>query len=168
MEYPILILIHLSCGVVWAGGLITVGFFVVPAVFESGPAGGAVIAGIMRRRFATLMTAAGALVVVSGLRLYMLRFSADWIGSANGIVLTLGALLGLAAFIIGVFVQKPTATRFAALGAKLASSGDAPSAEEAAELEALRVRLAKIAKVSAWHVLAALLLMAAHRLSGIL
>lgn len=168
MEYPFLVLLHLFFAVLWAGGAIAAGFFFVPSVVEAGPAGAAVMGGVMKRGFANVMTISGGLVVLSGIRLYMLRFSVAWLTTANGIVLTVGALLGLGAFAIGLFVQKPAAQRIAALGAQIAASGAPPSAEQAAELGALRARLGKIARVTAFHLIAALVLMAAQRLAAAL
>ena len=49
MEFPVLILIHVVFGIFWAGGAIVLGLFVVPAVLDAGPAGGAVMAGVVKR-----------------------------------------------------------------------------------------------------------------------
>jgi uncharacterized membrane protein len=143
MEYGSLILLHVFFGILWAGGAITAGFFIIPAVLEAGPAGGPVMAGVLRRRFPIVMTASGALVILTGLRLYSMRLSLDWLGTTHGIALSLGALAGIGAFIIGFFVQKPTADKMGALGAKLAAKGSPPSPEEAAEMQALRTRLGR-------------------------
>jgi uncharacterized membrane protein len=166
MEYTSLILVHVFFGVLWAGGAIAAGIFIIPSVLEAGPGGGAVMAGVLKRRFPLLMTVAAVLVVLTGLRLYMLRFSLAWLGTPHGIVLSLGALAGLGAFVVGVFVQKPTADKLGALAAKLASAGGSPSPEDAAEVERLRTRLGKVARVTAWHLVVAALLMAAHQLAA--
>ena len=50
MEYLILIFVHVLFGIFWAGGAIVAGFFILPAVVDAGPAGGAVMAGVVRRR----------------------------------------------------------------------------------------------------------------------
>jgi len=164
MEYVMLILIHVAFGVLWAGGAMTAGFFVIPAVMEAGPPGGAVMGGIMKRKFAVIMTSSGLVVVLTGLRMYMVRFSAAWLGTAEGIVLTLGGLAGLGALAIGLAIQKPTAERMTALGAQLAAAGAPPTPEQAAEMAALRARLLKIGRVTAFHLLAATLFMASHRM----
>jgi uncharacterized membrane protein len=70
MEYASLILLHVFFGILWAGGAVTIGLFVIPSVFEAGPGAGPVMGGILKRRFPTLMTVSGVLVVLSGLRLY--------------------------------------------------------------------------------------------------
>jgi hypothetical protein len=82
--------------------------------------------------------------------------------------LSIGALLGLGAFVIGVFVQKPTAEKIGALAAEMARSGQPPSAEQAATLRALQQRLRKTAALTAWHLVGSSLLMASHRLAAML
>ncbi|MGE0159866.1 MAG: hypothetical protein AB7T31_10690 [Gemmatimonadales bacterium] len=168
MEFSALILLHVFFGIVWAGGAIVAGLFLVPSVMDAGPAGGAVMAGMLKRRFPMLMTISAALVVLSGLRLYAMRFSMAFLGTTEGIALTLGGLLGLGAFFIGSFVQGPTARRLGALGAQMSAGGSPPTPEQAAEMQALRTRLGKVATLTAWHVVLASLLMAGHRLAAMI
>jgi hypothetical protein len=168
MEYASLLLLHVVFGVLWAGGAVAVGTFVIPSIFEAGPAGGAVMAGILKRRFPIVMTVSGAITVFTGLRLYMLLASNAWIVTPQGLVLSLGALAGVGAFVVGVFVQKPTAEKLGALAAQVAAAGKAPTPEQAAQLQALRTRLAKVAKVTSWHLIVAVVLMAGHRLAAMM
>src|SRR5262245_35345132 len=137
MEVPILRLIHILSGIVWAGGAIAVGWFVIPSVADAGPAGGAVMRGIAARRFPQIITVAGFLTVLAGLRLYWLKYTAAWLGTPEGVMLSIGMLLGISALSIGVFVQRPTAGRLAALAATVGASGGPPNAEQAAEMQAL-------------------------------
>jgi uncharacterized membrane protein len=166
MEYTSLILVHVFFGVLWAGGAIAAGFFIIPAVLEAGPAGAAVMAGVLKRRFPIVMTGSAVLVVLTGLRLYTMRLSTAWLGTTHGIVLSVGALAGLGAFAIGLFVQKPTADKMGALGARLSAADGPPSPEDAAEMRRLRTRLGKVARVTAWHLIVAALMMAAHQLAA--
>jgi hypothetical protein len=153
-------------GTLWAGGAVAAGLFVIPAVLDAGPPGGMVMAGVVKRRFPLVMTGSALVVVLTGLRLYMLRFDGAWVGTPEGIVLSLGGLFGLGAFFIGVLVQKPTVERLGGLAARLAAAGVPPSPEQAAELEALRRRLGRVARLTAWHLVVASLLMASHRLAA--
>jgi uncharacterized membrane protein len=164
MEYLVLVFLHVFFGIIWAGGAIAAGLFIVPSVIEAGPAAGAVMAGVVRRRFPAVMTAAAIIVVLAGARLYMLRFSSEWLTTPQGIVLTLGAILGIGAFVLGVFIQRPLVGRMGALAAQIAASGAGPTSQQAGELQALRQRLQKIARLTALHLLGAALLMAMQRL----
>lgn len=168
MEFSTLLLVHVFFGMVWAGGAIAAGFFIVPSVLEAGPAGGAVMAGVMKRRFPILMSVSAGLVVLSGLRLYSLRFNTAFLGTPEGIALTLGGVLGIGAFVLGVFVQRPTAQRLGELGAQISAGGGPPTPEQAADMQALRSRLSRVARLTAWHVVFASLLMASHRLAAML
>lgn len=165
MEYLSLIFLHVAFGVLWAGGAIAISLFVIPAVIEAGPAGGAVMAGILKRRLPVFLTVAGAIVVLTGVRLFMIRFTTAWLATAEGLAITIGALLGLGAFVIGVFVQRPLATRLGQLAGAIAASGAPPTPEQAAELTALRQRLVRVARLTAWHLVGAVLLMSVHRLA---
>lgn len=168
MEYASLLLLHVFFGIVWAGGAITAGFFIIPSVLEAGPAGGAVMAGVARRRLPVAMSVSAVLVVLSGLRLYSLLFSGAWLTTSQGIVLTLGAIAGLGAFVVGFFVQRPLIDRLGALTGQVAASAVPPTPEQAAEIEGLRKRLGRIARVTAWHLVAASVLMAGHRLAAMI
>ena len=83
MEYGTLILLHVFFGILWAGGAIAAGFFIIPAVLEAGPAGGAVMGGVVKRRFPVVMTASALVVVLTGLRLYSMRLSLDWLATGR-------------------------------------------------------------------------------------
>ncbi len=167
MEIAILRLIHLGCGILWAGGAVLVGFFIVPAVGEAGPAGGAVMQGVVKRKMPLFLTGLGLLTVLSGARLYMIRFSMQWLYTAEGICLTLGGLLGTAALIVGITVSKPTVEKMGKLGAEIKAAGGPPTPEQAALMQALGARVGKAAKVVAWHVIVAVVLMAGLRFSQI-
>jgi hypothetical protein len=94
----------------------------------------------------------------------MLRFSSEWLTTPQGIVLTLGAILGIGAFVLGVFIQRPLVGRMGALAAQIGATGAGPTPQQAAELQALRQRMQKIARLTALHLLGASLLMAMQRL----
>jgi hypothetical protein len=168
MEFPALILLHVAFGIFWAGGAIVLGLFIVPSVLDAGPAGAAVMAGVVKRRMPVVLTFAGGMVVLTGVRLYMLRFSADWVTTPEGIVLTLGAILGLGGFALGLFVQKPTVEKLGALAAEIGRSGGPPNATQAGELRALQAKLRRVARLTAWHLIGASVMMASHRLASMI
>ena len=168
MEFPFLILLHVVFGIFWAGGATVLGLFVLPSVIDAGPAGGAVMAGVVKRRMPVFLTMAAALVMLTGVRLYMLRFSSVWLASPEGLVLSLGAVLGVGAFVLGVLVQRPTAEKLARLGGEIAKSGGPPNASQAGELRELQAKLQRVGRLTAWHLIGASLLMASHRLVSML
>lgn len=102
MEYLSLIFLHVAFGILWAGGGIVLGLFIVPSVMDAGPAGGAVMAGVVKRRMSIVLSGAAVIVVLTGLRLYMIRFTTAWLGTAEGLAIAAGAVLGIGAFVLGV------------------------------------------------------------------
>ena len=88
--------------------------------------------------------------------------------TSQGLVLTLGAILGLGAFVLGVFIQRPLVGRVSALAAQIASSGRPPTPDQSSQLQAMRDRLKKIAALTAWHLLGASALMSFQRLAAAL
>jgi hypothetical protein len=169
MEYGVLIFVHVAAASLWAVVAFFFGAFVVPSILEAGPAGGAVMGGLMKRKMPVFMTATAVLGVLSGLRLYQMRFSAEgaglaWVSSPEGIAITLGSLAGLHAFIKGLLVSKPLAEKIGALGAQIAQAQGKPAPELLAEMQAAQAKMGKVARGSAFELLAAFLLMSAHRL----
>ena len=168
MEYHILLFLHILSAIVWAGGAIALGFFVVPSILEAGPAGGAVMAGIVKRRMSIVLSIAGTVAILTGLRLYMMRFVAGWVMTPQGLALTIGGILGLGAWVLGVFIQRPLAQQLGVLGASIAASGAPPTPAQTAEMQSLRDRMRRVARLTSWHLLGAATLMAVHRLAATL
>jgi hypothetical protein len=158
VEVAVLRLLHITAGVVWAAAAIVMGWFVIPAVREAGPAGGAVMRGIVARRLPQIAIVTGLLTVLAGLRLYQIRFSMGWLWTLEGLALTLALLVGLSALGMGIFVQRPTAVRLVALAATAAG---APPSDE---MKRLSDRLGRIGNALAWHAVTMVVLMAGLRL----
>jgi uncharacterized membrane protein len=165
MEYFSLIFLHVAFGILWAGGAIAVSLFVIPAVVDAGPAGGAVMAGVLRRRLPTFLSIGAIIVVLTGVRLYMIRFTTAWLMTGEGLVITIGAVLGLGAFVIGFFIQRPLATKLGQMAGAIAAAGTPPTPAQAEELAAMRTRLVRVAALTGWHLIGAVVLMSAHRLA---
>lgn len=165
MEYLSLIFLHVAFGVLWAGGAIVLGLFIIPSVMDAGPAGGAVMAGILKRRLPVFLSVSAFIVVLSGVRMYMIRFTPEWLTTPEGLAITIGAVLGLGAFVLGFFIQRPLAGKLGAMAAGIAASGAPPTPDQAAELAAVRARLRKVAALTAWHLIGATLLMSIHRMA---
>jgi uncharacterized membrane protein len=165
MEYLSLVFLHVAFGVLWAGGAIVLGLFIIPSVMDAGSAGGAVMAGILKRRLPVFLSVSAFVVVLSGVRMYMIRFTPEWLTTAEGLAITIGGLLGLGAFVLGFFIQRPLAGKLGAMAARVAASGAPPTPDQAAELAALRGRLRRVAALTAWHLIGATLLMSIHRMA---
>jgi hypothetical protein len=166
MEYSVLIFVHLLSAIVWGGMAVMAFFFVIPAAQAAGPAGGAVMAGLAQRKYPIFINVVAFINVLSGLRLYSLRFSPEWVATPQGIVLSLGGLLGISALAMGTLRMRPATVKLGALGAAVRASGGPPSAEQAARMAALNAVIAKYAKILGWHLVAAMVLMSLNRLAA--
>lgn len=146
-------LLHIISGVIWAGGAIMLASVVTPAVMASGPAGGQVMQQMTGpRRLSGYMTAVAILTTLSGLYLFDMRsghFNMAWISSTAGIMLSIGALAGVAAFLHGAFATGRLTSKAAALGQELAASQGPPPPEKLAEMAELQRKLVANGRVSA-------------------
>jgi hypothetical protein len=154
---------HVLLGAFWVGSVGLLATFVVPAVEETGPAGGAVMGALMRRSMPKVLTLVGVLTVLTGL--YLLwqlsgQFSGSFMGSRPGILLGTGGLLGIIALLIGVHVSRPTANKLGAVAQKVAASGAPPTAEDQAEMGRLRARLGAATRIMALVLVLAVICMA--------
>ena len=129
----ILRLLHIACGVFWAGAAIYLAAFVAPAVKALGPDGGKFMQQLAKtNKLPLVMTIAATTSIVAGiLLLWKLSagFQYDWMVSKHGLNLNAGVLLGIIAYLEGLLVTRPTILKINALGAQLASGGP-PSQEQ--------------------------------------
>ena len=116
--------LHMLMGALWLGGVTVMTFFLGPAINEAGPEGGKVMGGLVRRKFLTYFPIVAGLSVLSGAWLLWRFTSGDFAQSSFHMFAT-GAVLGLAAAIIGGSVVGRTANKLAALGQKAAAATDA-------------------------------------------
>lgn len=140
----VLRVVHILAGVFWVGAALMTFFFLQPTAREIGPAAGPFMAHLAgKKRLVDWVLRAAGLTVLAGVLMYW-RVSggldADWIGSAPGIALTIGALSGIVAFALGLTIVKPTLMATLELGREVAAGGGTPSPEQAARLEALQRR----------------------------
>jgi len=129
-------LIHILCGVFWAGTLIFIPVFLEPSVREAGPGGAGVMKALMRRRFLNIMPVVAGLTILSGVDLMRRAsggFAPAWFTAPYGVTLTVGSAAALIAFVIGVGIMRPTTLRVARLAGGLSETGD-PAAKEAQQL----------------------------------
>ncbi|MGZ4150003.1 MAG: hypothetical protein ACXVQJ_08185 [Actinomycetota bacterium] len=147
-------IVHILAGVAWVGSVFLFVVFVQPSSAAIAPAGAPFMGELLgRRRLVDRLVALGVITVLGGLFLYWRDWHeyasfGDWIGSAFGVTLTIGALAAIAALTIGITVTRPNVLRFLALGRQVAESGAPPSPEVAAEMGAIQARLKVFARIS--------------------
>lgn len=153
---------HIVAGAFWVGSALMIALVILPGLRKAGPGSERVLP---MAQISQAMGLSSMLTTLAGLALYVLvsRLAINWLASGFGMILTLGALAGLAATLMGAFSTGPTAKKMGALGGQIQASGGPPTPEQAAELARLQ---AKLARSSAWSTIlatAALVLMAGAR-----
>lgn len=139
--------IHIIAGIFWAGTVLFLAGFLQPAVNAAGPSGGAVMNKLVTEtRFSLAMSAGGGLTVLTGLVMYWLvsrGFSWAWFASSHGILISVGGTAGVVAAIVGAVSTKRASQRMGLLSGDIQAAGRPASAEQAAELETLKLKMRK-------------------------
>ena len=143
--------LHVVLAAMWFGIVAFLVFFLMPAIQQSGPAGGQVMGTLVKRGFNNVIAAIAGTTVLSGLWLYW-RFTGGLdpavIHSHAGMAFSIGGLAGLAALIIGGSVVGRGSKQIVALAGHAASVPEGP--ERAAILQTvnrLRDRTASAGRI---------------------
>ena len=150
-ELYFLRIVHIVGGIFWVGGATFMGFFVFPSVLEAGPAGGAVMGGLGKRKLMIWMPVAAITTMLAGIRLMMIvsnKFGAGYFATASGKTFAIAAGIVILAFAHGMATARPLGNKVAALGAKMAEP-NADKAAIAAEMRPLQMKLAFNMKITA-------------------
>jgi uncharacterized membrane protein len=153
MNYYLILLrlVHIFSGVTWAGTTFFLVSTLIPSARESGPEAGRFLGRMGgSNRMLLFIGISNTLTVLSGILLYGLLtngFHLDWLSSGRGLVLTIGALAGLTAWLIGLLAMAPNGKRISLLIESMGSAGGPPSPELAAKLPAL---IEKQAQYGTW------------------
>src|SRR5262245_47681375 len=138
--------LHVLLAAVWIGSVVYMAAFLGPAVEESGPAGGQVMAALARRGLTRFFGVLGGVTIVSGIWLYW-RFTGGFdpgvSASRSGMAFGVGGVAGVIAGIIGGAVVGRGANELVASGARMAGLPEgAERAALAQRMAALRQRMA--------------------------
>lgn len=157
-------LIHIFGAVAWIGGAMFLVNVILPTVKDAGPDGGKFMQAVGRSgRLTRLFTMASISTFLAGLLLYgAMRYDrALMTGSLAAITLTIGAVIGLLAFLHGIFGSGAVARRSTALAKEIASRNGPPTPEQMQLGQALAASSARQAMISMTLGALALLFMAA-------
>jgi uncharacterized membrane protein len=137
---------HILFGVAWVGGLALLALYLQPGAKAIGPAAGPFMQELVaKRRLPNYLLGTGAVTIIAGGFVYWHDWDAfgslgDFVGTAFGTALTVGAVVTVIAWLIGLSVVKPATMRAMALAGQLASAGGPPTPEQMAELQAVQRR----------------------------
>jgi uncharacterized membrane protein len=145
-------ILHILGAIAWGGSVFLLVLFLQPTAKAIGPAGAPFMRELLstRRLVDWIIRIAGVTVLAGGF-LYWHDWDitgslGDFLGTAFGLWLTIGAVSALIAIGIGIFATKPTVEKGFEVGAKIAQAGDQPPPELVQELQALQARGRMLAK----------------------
>ena len=144
--------IHILAAIAWGGTIFLLVFFLQPTAKAIGPAAGPFMRELLGvRRLTDWVIRIASVAIVAGGFLYwhdldQFEDLGDFLGSAFGLWLTIGAAAALVALGIGMFATAPTIKKMLAVGGQVAQAGDAPPPELLKELGALQVKGRMLAK----------------------
>ncbi len=135
-------LIHIFGAIVWLGsGIFTIAFL-QPAVSGLGMDGQRFMQSFFKNtKFEIVMPLSGLLTVVAGLALYYRvsdHFNSDWMGSTAGVVLSIGSVAGLAAFLHGSIAIAPITRQTTALMNEIEQQNTPPTDAQMARMRVLQ------------------------------
>ncbi|MEO7965147.1 MAG: hypothetical protein ABIT38_14675 [Gemmatimonadaceae bacterium] len=140
----ILRILHIVGGVFWVGAVLVSVLFLFKVVTDLGPLGGQMMGAFIKHRFFDAIPAAALVTILTGLDLFRrvsAGFDSAWMGSGRGITLSIGALAGLIAFVVGIFIGRPASMKAFALMERAGPMPDGPEkAALIAEAAPLRAR----------------------------
>ena len=107
--------IHVVGGVLWVGGVVVVGLFLLPATQAVGPAAQPMMQFIMgRRKLPVYMMSLGIVTTLGGLLLFYRNVSLTggaWARSPMGVGISVGAAAAILALIVGMAISAPAAKK---------------------------------------------------------
>lgn len=143
----VLRLLHICTGVFWAGSVIYLAAFIVPAVQALGPDGSKFMQQLAKtNKLSLVMAIVASLNVLCGVLLFWelsSGFQSAWMSSRHGMILSIGGGLAILAYLEGLLVTRPTVDKLNLLGKNIAAAGGPPSAEQLQMLMTYRNKIFK-------------------------
>lgn len=139
MNYYVLVLriLHIGAGVFWVGSTLLLAMVISPALKATGESGQKFVDYLVKHhRFGTESAGAGGMAGIAGLLLYWrdsAGLTSEWMTSSAGIGYTVGAVLGLIAFVFGILNDR----KMKAMMQLREQIQDSPTSEQASQLQAL-------------------------------
>ena len=160
--------IHIFSGVFWVGfAFFNIGFLQT-TVKATGTEGQKTMRHLTQKtRLLSTVYATATLTMLSGLVMYwiLLGFRLSVFLSGYGLVLTIGSIAGVIAWIIAVVVIRSIFNQMQTIGQEIQAQGGPPTPEQATQMQALVARLGTVGKVALVFLVVALLGMSMARYS---
>jgi uncharacterized membrane protein/mono/diheme cytochrome c family protein len=137
-------LIHIFGAIIWFGSSVFLLAFLQPAAAALGPEGQRFMQSLMTNtRFAVVLPLSSLLTVIGGIALYYRisdHFNSDWMNSTSGVVLTIGSVVGLVAFVHSGAVLSRITRQTGALSKEIGQQGTPPTEAQVAQMRRLQAQ----------------------------
>jgi len=147
----VLRLVHVLASFCWGGGMLIFFLFIEPTSHALGSSGMTFIQHMVEKRgYSTFMGITSILTVVSGALLFWEDASGNWLAwmeTGPGLIFSLGSVLGLVVFSIGMFWVKPRAERAVALAGEIQAGGGVPGVAQGEELGRIGRELTSLGRI---------------------
>jgi uncharacterized membrane protein len=158
---------HILGGIFWTGASLVLYGFVVPSANATRPDSSRFMQHLAASSGLTVwMQVASWATVICGVALFAPvtgQLEPAIMRSPRGMLLSVGALLAIGAFLEGIFVTGPAGQRIAAVGREILATGKAPTPEQVQQLLAVQGRLQRAGMRGAIMLTLAAVLMAVAR-----
>jgi uncharacterized membrane protein len=156
----VLRVIHIFSGVFWVGFSFFNVSFMAPAIAAVGAEGQKVM-GYLTQKTSLLSTVyvTATLTMLSGVTMYWILsgLKLSFLRSGYGLILTIGGLAGIVAWVIGFFVIRGIFNRMQSVSRAIAAAGGPPSPEQAGTMQSLVAQLGTAGQVGVVFMVVALL-----------
>lgn len=156
--------LHILLAALWLGAAFLLTLFVMPAVRDTGRAGGQFMQMLHKHRLPSFMASVSVLAVFSGIWLYWFftaGFRAPAMFSGGGLAFGIGGLCGLLTMILGGAVMGRGFAQMARMGEQIPGLRDSERTAHMQAMSDLRARLSVAGTFIRLLMIAALLLMSA-------
>lgn len=165
MNYLMIFLriMHISSAMFWVGVSFFNIQFLQPSVRATAPESMKLMQHLTQRtRFLNTMYGFATATMLSGLIMYWILFGfrSDAILSPYGLVLGIGGLAGIGAWVFAIFVIRNLFKQMGAITLAIQAQGGPPTAEQVEQLGALSARLDRLGHAALWLLAIAMLAMA--------
>jgi uncharacterized membrane protein len=158
---------HVIASVCWVGGGFTNYLFIEPTAKALAPMGMQFMQHMIgKRRFNLFMVINSSLTVLSGALLLWYSTNGNlgvYMSTGPGLGFTLGALVGIAVYFVGMFGIGMRAGKIGKISEEIEKAGGPPTPSQAAELQKLDKEMTMYSKIDFWLVALSLALMGTAR-----
>jgi uncharacterized membrane protein len=157
--------IHIIAATLWVGGAVLMAFVLGPSLRAAGPAAGPFMMTVLRRGgLSPYFLSLGGIVILAGGYLYgEYGYGEDPFGTGGRMVITIGALSAVLAYIHGLAILMPNERKMKALVRSMAP-GTPPTAAQVTEMQERGQKQGVQSALSALLLLLSLILMTISRL----